>query len=127
MSVDERIAEIRRRITDYLCSGGLYNPELAIHDKVRDLLLDCRAALSDPQIRREVGGWRPIESAPKDGTAILLLYKGHAVEALWECVDSGDGESGKQPAYRWSSEFDFFGYGTEPTHWMPLPEPPEGK
>jgi len=33
------------RITGYLTSGGLFNPELANHDAVRDLLLDARAQL----------------------------------------------------------------------------------
>ena len=34
------------RITDYLMSGGSWNPELAIHDNVRDLLFDCRNELA---------------------------------------------------------------------------------
>jgi hypothetical protein len=33
------------RIQGYLGNGGLFNPELMEHDKVRDLMLDCRAAL----------------------------------------------------------------------------------
>jgi hypothetical protein len=41
------------RITDYLASGGLYNPELANHAAVRDLLIGCRAALSAPQHSHE--------------------------------------------------------------------------
>ena len=40
---DKRIVE---RITEYLSGGGLFNPEMAIHDAVRDLLIDCRDALS---------------------------------------------------------------------------------
>ena len=39
--------ELTQRITDYLASGGLFNPELANHDAVRDLLIDCRAALTE--------------------------------------------------------------------------------
>jgi hypothetical protein len=39
------------RITAYLSGGGLVNPELAIHDAVRDLLIDCRAALSGDYVR----------------------------------------------------------------------------
>ena len=38
--------DLSQRITDYLSGGGLFNPELANHDAVRDLLIDCRAALS---------------------------------------------------------------------------------
>jgi len=33
---------IVNRITEYLAAGGLFNPEAMEHDKVRDLLLDCR-------------------------------------------------------------------------------------
>ena len=35
-----------KRITDYLWAGGLFNPELAIQDNVRNLLIDCRTALT---------------------------------------------------------------------------------
>ena len=38
--------EVTARITAYLAGGGLFNPELAKHDTVRDLLIDCRAALA---------------------------------------------------------------------------------
>ena len=37
--------EVVARITAYLSGGGLFNPELAIHDAVRDLLIDARAAV----------------------------------------------------------------------------------
>jgi len=37
--------DIVDRITDYLSVGGFFNPEMMDHDKVRDLLIDCRAAL----------------------------------------------------------------------------------
>ena len=37
--------ELRERITNYLASGGLFNPEMAIHEKVRDLLIECREEL----------------------------------------------------------------------------------
>jgi hypothetical protein len=39
------------RITAYLSGGGLWNPELADHDAVRDLLIDARAAFA--QVARE--------------------------------------------------------------------------
>lgn len=39
--------EIVDRITAYLSGGGLFNPELANHDAVRDLLIDCRDALDE--------------------------------------------------------------------------------
>lgn len=35
-------AEILSRIQNYLGNGGLFNPEMMEHDKVRELILDCR-------------------------------------------------------------------------------------
>lgn len=37
------------RITAYLSGGGLFNPELANHELVRDLLIECRDALTAPE------------------------------------------------------------------------------
>lgn len=37
--------DLAQRITDYLTGGGLFNPEQANHDAVRDLLIDCRGEL----------------------------------------------------------------------------------
>ncbi len=45
--MNERIKELVDRITQYLSSGGLFNPELMEHQKVRDLLIDCRKALNE--------------------------------------------------------------------------------
>lgn len=71
-------------------------------------------------------GWRPIETAPKDGTKI----------DLW-CVS--DGMIGTRVPYaHWCDRWCFWGdeaadsdflvheYG-EPTHWRPLPPPPKGE
>lgn len=37
--------DVPARITEYLSSGGLFNPELANHDVVRDLLIDAREVI----------------------------------------------------------------------------------
>lgn len=65
-----------------------------------------------------VSVWRPIDTAPKDGTKILAnTYKGAAVilwdseEACWCFVSQAI------PCYA-------FLKSTAPTHWMPLPSPP---
>ena len=34
------------RIKNYLSSGGLFNPELTEHEKVRELIVDCRDKIS---------------------------------------------------------------------------------
>lgn len=39
---DFATVDIIDRITEYLSAGGLFNPEYMEHDKVRNLLIDCR-------------------------------------------------------------------------------------
>jgi hypothetical protein len=41
------MTDLAARITAYLSGGGLFNPELANHDAVRDLLIDCRARIEE--------------------------------------------------------------------------------
>jgi hypothetical protein len=65
--------------------------------------------------------WQPIETAPRDGTHILGYADGEmaAVYCLPTWYDDGWSlsVSGKpaSDSYFW------------PTHWMPLPKPPETK
>ena len=56
---EQAIAELREalgaRITNYLENGGLFNPEMMEHDKVRQLLIDCRDELNSlSQTRPEI-------------------------------------------------------------------------
>lgn len=37
---------LQDRIQSYLGNGGLFNPEMMEHDKVRNLIIDCRTALA---------------------------------------------------------------------------------
>jgi hypothetical protein len=39
------------RIQEYLGNGGLFNPELMDHEKVRDLLMDVLVHLSSPNAK----------------------------------------------------------------------------
>lgn len=77
--------------------------------------------------------WQPIESAPRDGTVILLCAgkaqpcagmwfdkPGFEYGRCWLCFDpegvfAGDDELDAYMASGWYN----------PTHWMPLPEPPQ--
>ena len=40
------------RIQTYLGNGGLFNPELVNHVAVRELIIDCRAALESSEAAR---------------------------------------------------------------------------
>lgn len=77
--------EVIERITEYLSMGGLLNPESMDHDKVRDLLVDCRIRL------RELEAYM-IPVNPSDdsvGEAWATLRK-YGVEDGPEFVDSID-------------------------------------
>ena len=41
--------DLINRITYHLSSGGLFNPELSDHLTVRNLLMECREALAQPE------------------------------------------------------------------------------
>ena len=77
--------------------------------------------------------WQPIETAPRDGITILIFGKPNnltidentlvtfakaaAYTAAWDEIDEAFCLSGGS----WLGPF------VEPTHWMPLPTPPEAK
>jgi hypothetical protein len=71
--------------------------------------------------------WQPIETAPKDGTLILIWVK-HEVGPDMMMIAKFHTEY-DEPAddpserLRWKEEAGF--YNVRATHWMPLPEPPK--
>lgn len=65
--------------------------------------------------------WQPIETAPRDGTDVLVATDDHKVFA----AHSYGGEWVAQADSAADGIYLSFDVG-ELTHWMPLPEPPEG-
>jgi hypothetical protein len=84
---------------------------------------ETRAALQDKSYESAVTQWISIETAPKDGRSILVWAPGQEPEkAIWDsqpdcncwCIDV---------VGPWECNPLYF----VPTHWMPLPLPPEDK
>jgi len=91
--------------------------------------------------------WQPIETAPRDGSFVLLAAlldldgEPYSVVTFGHWIDGyGDssGEMGVNSGWldHHYSEFDpgrdfgnpdYMRRPRQPTHWMPLPEPPEGR
>ena len=84
-----------------------------------------------PQTIREMSGWRPIETAPKDGSA-FLGYGVHDMNAnppkgvqdgdYWRAIILWD--KWRDPN-GWVFSKDGLQLWSKPTHWQPLPEPPK--
>lgn len=114
-------SNLLRRALDMFERMSLDSNSLKVVTDISKLAYDLRTAI-------ETGGWLPIETAPKDGTRIILRCPNiGAIEGWWDCVDGGGFEEGP-PIFWWTTENDLiiFGDGSydDPTHWMPLPPPP---
>jgi hypothetical protein len=75
------------------------------------------ASPQEPQRLAERVGWRPIESAPRDGTWFVALQDGERYPCEWRREEPDEG------LYH-EGWFDHFNQSfEEPIHWQPLPEP----
>ena len=83
----------------------------------------------------ETRGWMPIETAPRDGRFLLLhvpegLESGTVtVGAYYRCEDRA--ENGRFKKGNWDGwlgmDADVQSSWCDPTHWQPLPQPPEAE
>lgn len=114
---DAHLHEALEKIRDYRVLTFVHDERQKIIDALRPYLV--------PQ-------WQPIETAPRDGTVIDLFYpypRGRTINCYWD--EGLRGWVWRRPTWRGSallpeSEWHFGAYpGLEPTHWMPLPKPPQ--
>lgn len=93
-------------------------------------LSDMQAVLNAIETALEAltNPWQPIESAPRDGSWVLLT--GGTIDYGWDgdtippvVIGQSCGESDWQFAWY---DCGYYGEYENPTHWQPLPTPPEG-
>lgn len=65
-----------------------------------------------------MGEWQPIETAPKDGSRILLLRRQQIVCGYWR-------RNWGEPYWAHDAHVVDDARWFPPTHWMPLPDPPD--
>lgn len=74
------------------------------------------------------GTWNPIETAPKDGTIVMLGAPGIVEVGYWQDFHKAETECGVPVECDvdegWYGSLDIWPSGKQPTHWMPLPLPP---
>lgn len=77
-----------------------------------------------------LGQWQPIETAPKDGTLVIISNGETCGVARWDIVASRDtlndidGIAVFRREYGWRSRSDKVITAKPPTHWMPIPSIP---
>ena len=97
-----------------------------VHDQTdlyytKPVQADVRPLYANPPTA-QVEGWRPISTAPKDGTHIIAYRPSvppHIEGMYWAAYEEGDIPG----AWHWSCDGES-PTNNPPTHWMPLPPPP---
>lgn len=84
-------------------------------------------ASDDIEARRKAMTWQPIETAPRDGTEVLVWCSRN--NEMYVCVYYKKADDDKAPSpwlYAVSDYYqtDPYHVVSNPTHWMPLPPPP---
>jgi len=124
---NEELTRLQKLCDEFNKEPRLYDRsplEIAIFSK------HSRAAM--PKLIAEVrrlNSWKSIDTAPRDGTRILLWLSKHdiAVSGLWELHDAEtlDGHELYDSFYDWFIDNDLYimdDPSEYPSHWMPLPE-----
>lgn len=65
--------------------------------------------------------WKTIDTAPKDGTPVLVCVTYSLSNDEWETKQWVDAQS---PHIQWPTYWRSIDIPLPPTHWMPLPPPP---
>lgn len=74
------------------------------------------------EVEKVILVWQPIETAPKDGTWVLGWKPSRYVENCIETYQWRYPGFGEPPF--WVNAADSNDWSSQPTHWMPLPDPP---
>lgn len=118
MSDDELVERMARVLYESSCRNDPLDPE---HEpdwgrggfKTQVLYWQALARALLPLIREVQSGWETIETAPRDGTRSIVATASGYVTVLQFCEEG-----------YWRSNGAKYHHGWDPTHWQPLPTPP---
>lgn len=88
----------------------VYMLDKTMADDIKALLKNCKPG--PITLKPRESAWRPIETAPIGQKILLVAGKGWGPVQAWHDLGAGRWFSGSSPI-------------NQPTHWMPLPEPPK--
>lgn len=105
-------------------AGTYVEADIALRTKFTGEPPYVRAARDFLSAPGAAGGWRTMESAPKDGTIVEAKEDGEGWVQLhrvsWRTADAAAGHYDGGLTWR-----DAHGFALTPTHWRPLPSPPQ--
>lgn len=118
-NLPEEARGLRNKIAEIIGDTGEHVQGALTVDQATDAILSALTAEGYVVVM----GWQPIETAPKDGTA-MLAYLPDSVDPLMvvevrEFEGDPDGPGWYITGTESEAEID-----CAPTHWMPLPAPP---
>lgn len=110
-------AGIRRELLAHINKHPIYSEGIIeLADNLCGLATDIFLDISKKFELKEREKWQPIETAPKDGEAIILTNGGAVVYGYFE------EDCNKWLYHDYPDNYNLYPF--IPTHWMPLPEPP---
>lgn len=101
------------------CDSRFGSMTLYGRGSVHLILEQLKSYVKEGETSMEVTGWQPIETAPKDDTNVLLWWP------FWVKNRPTIGWFGHRGIQQWVCPEACEGDGDPPTHWMPLPVPPQ--
>jgi hypothetical protein len=114
------------KLRTFITKHGTKEVDQYAAQRLHDIRQDAtRSRTEREQLNREglASYWQPIETAPKDGTPVLIYEPGTPPQmGLQMVVAHYDGHWG--PEHRWRGTYGDGDASWNPTHWMPLPPRP---
>lgn len=122
MSEKERLISWAARLVRLVCGAELARDiDSEVSEPIRKIAIEMQAAAYalSPLPAQAPQAWQPIETAPKDARAVI------GFDPTREQLDSWD--LGSVEFMRWidGAWLDPATHSMRPTHWLPLPDPPE--
>ena len=94
-----------------------------VNDMAHKWLDEIAQLRADLASVRQAQAWQPIETAPKDGTYVLLWEAGELMPGIFSYVDFGDAAPEGYHSGWYDNQTGRY-EATHATHWMPLPAAP---